>query len=307
VSAAVHITLWTDPACPFAFSAEPVRQRLRWLYGDGLRWRPRMIVLTREEGHAERLAGGGAGLGRCYGMPISAWPYPRPASCEPACLAVVAARELADGPEVAERLLRALRVRTMAGGLLDEPELLDGAAADAGLEARQLRAWMDDPVAREALERDAAQARAPSAQARALDHKLGGPPQERRYTAPSYELERAGGSRRISVPGFNPSQIYETAIANLAPQLRPRAAPESVAALLAWAAMPLATAEVVEIMGRPQVGDLDLQASHRDLQVGDLDLQASHRDLEQELRDELGRCALASPAGGDMYWSLTGA
>jgi flagellar biosynthesis GTPase FlhF len=59
--------------------------------------------------------------------------------------------------------------------------------------------------------------------------------------------------------------------------------------------------------GDDQVGDLDLQASHRDLQVGDLDLQASHRDLEQELRDELGRCALASPAGGDMYWSLTGA
>ena len=36
---AVDITLFTDPACPFAFSAEPVRQRLRWHYGDQLRWR----------------------------------------------------------------------------------------------------------------------------------------------------------------------------------------------------------------------------------------------------------------------------
>jgi 2-hydroxychromene-2-carboxylate isomerase len=290
MSAAVHITLWTDPACPFAFSAEPARLRLRWLYGEGLDWQPRMIVLTREEGHAERLAGGGAGLGRRYGMPISARPYPRPASSEPACLAVVAARELADGPQVAERLLRALRVRTMAGGLLDEPELLDGAAVDAGLDPRQLRAWMDDPIAREALERDAAQARTPSAQARALDHTLGGPAHERRYTAPSYEMERAGGARRVSVPGFNPSQVYETAVANLAPDLHRRPAPESVTALLAWAAMPLATAEVVEIMGRPQVGDLDLQANHR--------------DLEQELRDELGRGAIATPAGADMYWSL---
>ena len=36
----VSIELFTDPACPFAFSAEPVRQRLRWHYGDGLRWTP---------------------------------------------------------------------------------------------------------------------------------------------------------------------------------------------------------------------------------------------------------------------------
>jgi 2-hydroxychromene-2-carboxylate isomerase len=290
VSTAVAITLWTDPACPFAFSAEPVRMRLRWLYGDGLSWRPRMIVLTREDGHAERLAGGGAGLQASYGMPITARPYPRPASCEPACLAVVAARELAGSPQVAERLLRALRVRTMAGGLLDDPQLIDDAAADAGLDPATLRAWMRDTVARDALESDAAGARDPSPRARALDHKLGGPVQERRYTAPSYELERADGSRAIAVPGFNPADAYETAIANLAPTLPRRGPPESVAELLRWSEFPLATAEVAEIMRRPQVGDLDLQASHR--------------DLEQELRDELGRSAVASPAGADMYWSL---
>ena len=32
----IEITHFTDPACPFAFSAEPVRQALRWNYGDGL-------------------------------------------------------------------------------------------------------------------------------------------------------------------------------------------------------------------------------------------------------------------------------
>lgn len=292
MSAAVQITLWTDPACPFAFSAEPVRMRLRWLYGDGLSWQPRMIVLTREEGHAELLAGGGAGLQARYGMPISAWPYPRPASCEPACLAVVAARELGGSPQVAERLLRALRVRTMAGGLLDEPALMDGAAADAGLEPATLRAWMQDPVAREALEADAAAARDPSPRARALDHKLGGPAHERRYTAPSYELECALLGRAIAVPGFNPADAYETAIANLAPSLPRRDPPESVTALLRWSDVPLATAEVVEIMRRPQVGDLDPHASHR--------------DLEQKLRDALARDAVPFPAGADMYWSLPG-
>jgi predicted DsbA family dithiol-disulfide isomerase len=45
--ATIDVELFTDPACPFAFSAEPARLRLRWHYGDGLRWRTTMIVLTR--------------------------------------------------------------------------------------------------------------------------------------------------------------------------------------------------------------------------------------------------------------------
>ena len=67
---AVDITLFTDPACPFAFSAEPVRQRLRWHYGDQLRWRLTMIVLTLEPGEDAKLAEGAPGLQRKYGMPI---------------------------------------------------------------------------------------------------------------------------------------------------------------------------------------------------------------------------------------------
>ena len=41
MTVALDIELFTDPACPFAFSAEPVRRRLRWHYGDQLRWRTR--------------------------------------------------------------------------------------------------------------------------------------------------------------------------------------------------------------------------------------------------------------------------
>ncbi len=29
----IDVTPFTDPACPFAFSAEPARVRLRWHYG----------------------------------------------------------------------------------------------------------------------------------------------------------------------------------------------------------------------------------------------------------------------------------
>jgi hypothetical protein len=121
----VEIELFTDPACPFAFSAEPVRQRLRWHCGDGLRWIPRMIVLTLEEGEAERLAEGAPGLQRRFGMPIDPAPYPRPASSEPACRAVVATR--VHQPGRAQALLRRLRVRVMQGGLLDDPELIAAA------------------------------------------------------------------------------------------------------------------------------------------------------------------------------------
>ena len=80
----MDITLFTDPACPFAFSAEPVRQRLRWHYGDGLTWGLHMIVLTHEPGGAEKLAAGAPTLQRRHGMPIHPEPYPRPASSEPA-------------------------------------------------------------------------------------------------------------------------------------------------------------------------------------------------------------------------------
>ena len=34
----VCITEFTDPGCPWAYSAEPFRRRLRWLYGDKSAW-----------------------------------------------------------------------------------------------------------------------------------------------------------------------------------------------------------------------------------------------------------------------------
>ena len=57
-----------------------------------------MIVLTLEAGEAEKLAEGAPTLQRRYGMPIDPAPYPRPASSEPACRAVVAARLNAPEP-----------------------------------------------------------------------------------------------------------------------------------------------------------------------------------------------------------------
>src|SRR3954453_14234167 len=227
----LDVELFTDPACPFAFSAEPARWRLRWHYGDGLRWRTTMIVLTREPGEAEKLAEGAPGLQRRYGMPIEPRPYARPASSEPACRAFVAAR--LNAPDRADALLRRLRVRVMLGGLLDDPALIDGAASDAGIDPAALAACAATGEVAVALEPDAAAARAPLPAARALDHKLGGPRGQRRYTAPSYII---GG---IAVPGVNPVEAYEASVANAAPGLPRRPRPESAGEVLAWAGEPL--------------------------------------------------------------------
>ena len=100
------------------------------------------------------------------------------------------------------------------------------------------------PAVEDALRADIEAARSPSPAARRLDHKLGGPASERRYTAPSYELSADG--RSFAIPGFNPIEAYEAALANFG--LSRRAKPESVERLLAWAGEPLATVEVIAIM-----------------------------------------------------------
>jgi predicted DsbA family dithiol-disulfide isomerase len=279
--ATLSIAHFTDPACPWAFSAEPVRHRLRWHYGDALEWRNTMIVLSEDAEEyvrrgftPERLTAGMTAIQRRYGMPIDPGPHPRMSASAPACRAVVAARLYA--PAAEEPLLRRLRVLAMAGGVLDDPELIHEAAEAAGLDPSELDAWLRDESVEAALRADMAAARAPSPAARALDHKLGGPPEERRYTAPSYELARVDGGGSLSIPGFNAVEAYEAAIANLAPELERRPAPESAEEVLEWADVPLATAEVSLLLQR----DSD------------------------EIRSELARIARAIPAGADMYWTL---
>jgi len=51
---AITITEYTDPGCPFAWSAEPARRRVDWLYGDQLRWELRMVGLSDDGAAVER-------------------------------------------------------------------------------------------------------------------------------------------------------------------------------------------------------------------------------------------------------------
>jgi predicted DsbA family dithiol-disulfide isomerase len=254
--ASLLITEFTDPACPFAFSAEPARMRLRWLYGEQIEWRQRMVVLS--ESPADYVARGFTPerqeealkmIRRRYGMPIDTRRRPRMMVTVHACRAVVAARLRA--PDRSSALLRRLRIHAMAGELIDEPGVIARAAREARIEPMMLfRAEEDDPTVEVALREDMAAARAPSAASLALEHKLARAGRLGfRYTCPSYEIERLGGDGwpRFDVPGFQPVEVYEAAIANLAPELERRPAPESVEEVLEWAGEPLATAEVAAI------------------------------------------------------------
>jgi 2-hydroxychromene-2-carboxylate isomerase len=280
----IEIRHFTDPGCPWAFSAEPVRLRLRWHYGDALRWRTTMIVLSEHPGEHEargltvaRYAEGLGRLQRLYGMPIDATPRERVPVTAPACRAVVAVRLHA--PELEEAVLRQLRVRAMGGGLLDDPALIHASAEAAGVDPARLDAWLADEAVEAELREDMRAARAPAPAARALDHKLAGPPEQRRYTAPSYELRNPETGAELVLPGFQPVESCEVAIANLAPDLPRQPAPASVEELLAWAGEPLATAEVALVCG------LSLE----------------------EARTRLARVARPLAAGADCYWALPAA
>ena len=251
----IHVENFTDPACPFAWSAEPALRRLQWLYGNQLSWAPRMVVLSeRVEDYldkgfdTEKQARGMASIAARYGMPIDAVERPRMIATVHAARAVVAARVHA--PERADALLRRLRVHHLVvGDLIDEQDVIDAAAREAGLDPDRLWGWTKEPEVERELRADMAAARSPLPAARALDHKLGGPAEERRYTCPSLVLSAEDGTTLVA-PGFQPVAAYEVLLANLAPELTRRADPESAAEVLAWAREPLAAAEVAAVLDR---------------------------------------------------------
>ena len=281
--APILVRHYTDPTCPFAFSAERQRLRLEWLYGEQLEWELHMVVLSDERPGEklppERLASGRRELQLRYGMPIDWRPVEANASL-PACRAVVATRLHA--PDREEALLRRLRVLQFSSLDIDDPAIIDRAASEALIEPAELHAWTADPEVESVLEADKRASRSPSPASRAQDYKLGGPEEARRYTCPSYELIRVAEpppdwptASRVDLPGYRPVEAYETALANIGPELVRRADPESVEQGLAWAGMPIATAEVAAVCDR-EVADV---------------------------RAALARIGTFLPVGGDGYWT----
>jgi len=279
----VRITEFTDPTCPWAYSAEPIRHRIDWLYEGRIEWEPRMVVLgrSREEQAAkftpDELAASVRRIAAAHLMPIDTRPKPYVPPSVDACRLVVACRVHADHRTV-RRALRSLRIRNFRGELVDREETIRAAAADAGVGA-ELDAWLAGADVERALEEDVALARRPMPAARILDHKLANWSGGRRYSCPSYEITRLADDVTISIPGFQPFAVYDAALANLVPGLDRRPAPESAQEVLAWRRFPLSTQEVATVC-------------------------AISFD---RAREELGRIATQDYVGADGFWRLNDA
>lgn len=264
--APLTLTHFTDPGCPFAYSAEPYRLCLMWRYGDAITWTTKAVGLSEvAEDNAKRgftpemQAAGAEALSAQHGMPMSTAVRPHVAGTVPACRAFVAVRE--HQPEQAEAMLRALRIGHFRGAQLDDPATLHQAAIEIGVDPSDLDRWSAQDATEEALRADMHDARHPTPEALAQDARLAGWDGGRRYTCPSYEIVTTDDGRRLSAPGFQPFESYELALGNLGPELQQRAAPASVAEVLDWAPFALATQEVAALR------EIDREAARAELEA----------------------------------------
>lgn len=259
------VTHFSDPGCPWAYSASPAHAVLRWRFGAQLDWRLVLIGLAetperylRNGSTPARQATGYLRYERRFGMPFGRTPRRRIAATGPACRAVVATRLLAPAREHA--VFRALQfAHFTTPAVFDEPEDLRAALAPVDdIDADAVVAAIDAPETIAAYEADRAEARTAAggpteAQGRAADTDGAV-----RFTAPSLQFTAPGGAT-LEVGGFQPLEAYDVAIANLAPELERRDPSDDVVAVLGAFPDGLTTAELVAI-ATPRLGEPDRPA-----------------------------------------------
>jgi predicted DsbA family dithiol-disulfide isomerase len=275
----ITLRVFTDPACPWAYSAEPTRWRLRWLYGDQISWQTTMIILSGYQSESssfplEKVAKHFGELRERFGMPIDDSVRPRMAQSIEACRSVVGVRR--NAPESADALLRQLRIAAMGGKLIDEQSVLDEAATKASLDPSKIASWAKEGQTETELTSDAEAARTPTKVGMAFRHKLSKTSTDRvRYSAPSYQFIQ-DDKIHFELPGFWPVEASEAAIGNIVPDISRRPDPESVKEVLEWAQTPLATVEVARVCAKDVA----------------------------EVRKELQSVAEFTPMGQDGFWRL---
>src|SRR3954453_5651396 len=247
----VDVTHFSDPGCPWAYSASPALAVLRWRYGDQLEWRLALVGLAGSPEQYERrgYTTEGSALGRTifrrYGMPLAPTPKSRVTATSPACRVVVAARLRAPGRE--ESVFRALQfAQFTTAALLDDPDDLRAALEGVpGIDADALIAAREDDDVWAAYEADKTATRTAEGSPTAMQGKAAATDGPVRYTAPSLAFDRDG--RRLEAGGFQPVEAYDVVIANLAPDLERRDPPEETGDLLAAFPDGLTTQEVAAL------------------------------------------------------------
>jgi 2-hydroxychromene-2-carboxylate isomerase len=253
-NAAVQATLYSDPACPWAYSAIPALRVLEWRYGSQLEWRLVLIGLTEDasqyvaRGYTPLRGALGQLHFRRYGMPFAPQPKDRVSATARGCRAVVAARLNRAGDEWP--VFRALQLANFTTPLLldDDGQLEAVLHAVPGLDAKAVVSRLDDPEVTEAYERDRDESRTAAGSSAELQGKTADTDGTVRFTAPSVLFERNG--QKLLAGGFQPVEAYDVLVANLDPSLDRKPAPDDPLPLLTQFAEGLTTQEVAALMAR---------------------------------------------------------
>jgi 2-hydroxychromene-2-carboxylate isomerase len=287
---AIAVTHFTDPGCPWAYSARPAHAVLRWRYGDALRWRFAFIGLTEEAAQYEARgytpvasAQGFLRFRKRYGMPFGTQPRPRMCATARACRALVAVRLTA--PEREEEAFRALQHAWFTTPLvLDEDAgIAEALERVAGLDVVAVLDAVSGPEVERAYQADRAEARTAAGSPTERQGKTARTDGPVRYTAPS--LVFVDGERRLEAGGFQPVEAYDLIVANLDPAIDRREAPDHAAEVLEAFPYGLTTQEVAAVLTRGN------DAPHR---------ESALAQLIEAVGD--GR-AVREPLGDDALWS----
>jgi predicted DsbA family dithiol-disulfide isomerase len=251
----ISTTLYSDPACPWAYSENPALRVIEWRYGDQLDWRLVLVGLTESASQYEargytplRGALGQALFRRRYGMPFSPAPKARLSATSRACRAVVAAR-LAD-PGSEWRVFRAIQLANFTTPLVldDDAQLTEALRGGPGVDADAIVGAIDSPEVVAAYEADKAETREAAGSAAELQGKTATTDGPVRFTAPSVAF--ASNGTRLVAGGFQPVDAYDILVANLDPGLRREPPPDTPEPLLERFSDGLTTQEVAALLAR---------------------------------------------------------
>jgi protein-disulfide isomerase-like protein with CxxC motif len=270
-STTISLTHFSDPHCPWAYSASPAHAVLRWRFGAQLDWRLVLIGLSEgpdryvKSGYTPaRSAQGYRTFGRRFGMPFGGQPRERVTGTGEACRLVVAAR-LRHGPDAELAVFRVLQLAQFTTTLLlDTPEGLRAALQERpveGVDAAALVAAIADEDVEAAYQEDRALSRTAAGKPTEAQGREANTDGAVRYTAPSIVFATADG-RSLEVGGFQPIEAYDTALANLDVSLERRPAAEDPVEVVAALPFAPATREIAACM-TTNLGELDEDHAER--------------------------------------------
>ena len=256
MASTLAVTHFTDPGCPWAYSASPDLAVLRWRYGAQLAWRHVMIGLAEDpqlyvdRGYTPTRMAAGFRRYRRYGMPFATAPKPRVGATSPACRALVAVRLAA--PEREEEAFRALQfAQFTTTALLDQPDDLRVALGRVeGLDVDAVVGAIETPAVWEAYEADRAETRTAEGGPTHFQGKSANSDGRERFTAPSLVFTREDGAF-LEAGGFQPVEAYDVCVANLDRSLERRPPAEDPVEVLRAFAFALTTREIAAVMAPP--------------------------------------------------------